>query len=260
MPKEIVGSIPEFTDEGTQEPEEVKEEKETPAESSTDEQPAEEESSENTEEEPSEGTEEPENARQVQGLETEKDKLLKDIQILRSVRRDLKEPNEKKEVDKQIEEKQDDLSDIDDATQSLVRRIIKSEGYVSNEGLDKKMYSQVKQEELDKFLNKYPEYKPENDPEDKNWKALQGELGYYKMPDNAHQIGQVLEKARRAVSKTPSGQGVTDAQKQKMAVAGAGASKGGTTRSSPSQSLTPDKREALSRGGWTEEEINEMYK
>ena len=265
MPKEIVGNIPEFTDEGTPEPEEVKEETETPSESSTDEQPAEEEPSESEdtqepEEEPSEDTEEPENVRQVQGLETEKDKLLNDIQILRSVRRDIKESSEQQKVDKQIEEKIDDLSDIDDATKDLVRRIVKTEGYVSKDKLDKKMYSQVKQEELNKFLNKYPEYKPENDPEDKNWKALQGELGYYKMPDDPYKVSQVLEKARKAISKTPSGRGATDAEKQKLAVAGAGASKGGVIRPSSSKSLTPDKREALSRGGWTEEEINAMYK
>lgn len=267
MPKEKVGKIPEFTSDETlgETQEEVKqEEKETPSEPSIEEKPAEEtsdgsEAEKTPEEETSEDTgEEPEESEElkaVQGLQEEKEKLLTDIRDLRGQRRDLRS-EETKEVTAQAK---DELKDLHPDDVKTIDRIIQARGYVSKDELNKKFYETVKQEELNKFLDKYPEFKPENDPEDKNWTAFQEELKYYRMPENPHQVSKVLEKARKSISVPSSDRSIAQASQKRMETAGVGA-KGGASKASPLQSFDPQDVDAMSRGGFSIEEIKEILK
>ena len=280
MPREVVGKIPEFTsEEGEGEKEEVKEtpaeeaveEKETPSEPSTEEEPAEETKEETKEEElkpPEEElsedtTEVDELAKkekerdkligQVEGLATTRDKLLGEITGLRGDRRELKE----KELIKVEKEIKDELKDVNPDDVVIIEKILKSRGYMSKDEAQKMFYDSIKQQELNKFLDKYPEYKPENDPSDVNWKTLQSELTDYRMPTDPHQVGRVLEKARRAIVKTsPSSERDTKAIKQRLKTASKGVV--GIQRSSPQGQLTPEQIGELRRGGFSEEEIKEM--
>ena len=262
----IVGKIPEFTDDGsnagmqvitgdvglqeevkkataTTQEQAVVEEKETPPEPPAENQPAEGETlSQDT----------AELARAVSGLQEERVKLLREISQLKGTRRELKQ-EQLTTVNQQIEE----LKDVHPEDVAIIDKILRSKGYVTKGEASQMFYDSVKQEELNKFLEKYPEYKPENDSSDINWSTLQRELKYYRMPDNPHEIREILERAHRSVVKVPSDRALP-AKKRQVELAGVGA--GGTQRSSSVKTLIPHYREELSRGGWSEEEIKQIEK
>ncbi len=120
---------------------------------------------------------------------------------------------------------------------------------------DKMFYEAVKDEELNKFLERYPEYKPENDPGDAHWNALQRELAYYRQPENPRQVAEVLERAHRGILKIPS-----DLSTRKRQVEIASVGKGGEQKSQASGAakFDPDRRAMLARGGFSEEDIQKM--
>ncbi len=255
-----IGSIPEFTnDDGAPAPEqeleevkqisteEVEEEKETPAEP-----PAESTEVEQTPAaESSEDTENQEDLERAKlGLHQEIVKLRKEVSELRGQRREIKQ-------DKLLvaEQKLEELQDVSPDDVNLIERVLKAKGYVKKDEVEKTFYERVKQDKLNVFLEKYPELKPENDPGDLNWSALQRELGYYRMPEDPNLITEVLERAYKNTVKVRSDVSVP-AKKRAIAVASVGA--GGTQNSSSRASLDPAKRQALLDGGWSEEDIQQI--
>lgn len=189
-------------------------------------------------------------SQQVQGLQEERGKLLKEIVELRGQRREIKQ-NELLKIEEKIEE----LKDVHPDDVVVIEKILRSKGYVTKDEAHKMFYDSVKQEELNKFLDKYPEYKPENDTQDINWGSLQKELGFYRMPDNPYMIKDVLERAHRVITKVSSGLNLP-VKKRQIEIAGAGA--GGVQRSSSHKALDPEKRLMLQQGGWSEEEIKKI--
>lgn len=262
MPKETVGEIPEFTGEtppeeiqepeevkkaGTEEPSEIpeekvpEEEKVTPAELPAEEKPP--EKGEIT------GEEIEELRKQIEGLSDEREKLLAEIRELRGQRRDIKTEELKK-----VEEKIDELKEVYPEDAILVEKIARAKGFLTKTEVQQMLYNQVKQEELNKFLEKYPQYKPDNDPNDINWNTLQKELSYYRLPENPHLINTVLEKAHRAISRPSSGRETAKEKRLETARIGGG----GIQRPPSRTTLTPRHRQELERGGWSEEEIKKI--
>lgn len=246
-----INMVPEFTnDEGTGVAESATEtlvdetivEKETPAETPTVETPAE---SDKPEVRDDSGLH-----KQVQGLQEERVKLLKEIQELRGQRREIK-----KEELKTVDEKLDELTDVNPEDVKVIDKILKSKGYITKQESQKMFYESVKQEKLNGFLEEFPEYKPENDPNDLNWNALQREIGWFAPPTDPKAWGTLLRKAHKEIAKAPTDRNV-EVKKQQLKTAGVGS--GGVQRSSSHKSLDPDKRAALERGGWSEEEIKQI--
>jgi len=273
MPRQKIGKIPEFTDEGIQEegvkepetlPEELEgleeevsgTEKDTPPESPPGEKPlGEEEVKEEAEEDTSP---EPEvRPEDIEGLQRERERLLKEIQELRRERRELKQ---KPAVEQPItQEEVDELKDLHPEDVALIERILRAKGYVRKDELERELYEKIEQEEIEKFLEKHPEFKPENDPDDRNWNALQEELKWYRKPENPRDIGKLLEKARRAIQGTGERSNTT-ATKKRLEIASQGGSSSVAQRSSSYTPLDEKKIEMLRRGGWSEEEIQEILK
>lgn len=257
MPEEIVGQVPGFTEDtpldktGT----EVNGEKETPTENLPSEtKPAKETSEEKvtSEETPGDDTKDTDALQQaVQALEQEKENILKDIVDLRGERRDLKE----KKVEK-IEEEIDELKDLHPDDIAVIDRVLKAKGYVQKTEMRKEIYEDVKQQEVNKFLKDFPEYKPENDASDSNWNALQKEMAFYALPKNPRMIGSLLKKAHKALKPFSEGSTKTETQKKQLQTAGVGS--GGKGSSSSLKSFDPDKVASLSRGGFTDEEIKNI--
>ena len=192
--------------------------------------------------------------RAVQGLQYERTSLLKEISELKGTRRELKQERLAK-----VTEQIDELKDVHPEDVAAVEKILRAKGYVTKEEQSKMFYNAVKDEKLNQFLEKYPEYKPENDPSDTRWRSLERELADYRMPDDPHKITGLLEKAHRAIAAlaTISGDRTLSAKKeQQIKLAGVGA--GGAQRSSSIKSLDPDRRYMLERGGWSEEEIKKI--
>ena len=251
MPGQTVGKIPDFTTDdsvaiGQEEVKEVTDEviepeKETPSAPPAEEKPA-----------PllDQGSEDTEAQRKIQALEEQRVKLLKEISELRGQRREIKQ-EKLLQVDEQIQE----MKDVHPEDAAIVEKVLRAKGYIRKDEAHQMFYDSVKQEELSKFLSKYPEYKPENDQNDLNWSALQRELGYYKMPSDPHAVGEILERAHRAVARVSSDP-IPQAKKRQLEVAGVGA--GGVQRSSSKKTLDPRYRQELERGGWSEEEIKRI--
>ena len=256
MADKIIGKLPEFDNDETPiedetgyeeekeatTDEEVEEETDTPSEPPTEEKPV--------------GNDDDDEIliKQTDALRVEREKLLKDIQELRGERREIKQ----KQIDV-VEEAIDELKDVHPDDKALIERVLKAKGYVRQEDVEKKLYETTKQQQLESFLNKHPEYKPENDKTDLNWSRLQRELEYYRMPSDPKKVGDVLERAHRNIAESISvGQNV-EVKKHLAKVASAG---GSTTRSPSSggHSLTPEQKETYRRGGWSEEEIKNIEK
>ena len=281
MPENRISKIPEFAEgsmSGEQEqevkesPEETQDEvKETPEESSPEEQPTEESTEEeSSEEDLSEDTTEeveetPSDVSKLQaqkeqaykeliGLTNQKAKLLQEVKSLRGDRRELREA-ELHKVEGQI---RDELKDINPEDIPKVERIVKKKGFVTNEDVQKMIYNTVKQQQLDTFLNKYPEFKQENDSDDVHWNALQKELSYYKMPTDPYRVSEVLEKARKGIQ-PKSSERDTQPVKQRLKTAQKGSTQG-IQRSSATSRLSSEEKEELRRGGWSEAEIIKMDK
>lgn len=241
MAENKIGSIPEFSTDGSvgeAGEEEVKETsvdeileegKETPSEPPADETPGEEETEEETTPAADAGSSNPELERQVKGLQEERTKLLKEIQDLRGTRREIKQ-QELITVNKQI----DELKDLNQQDIAVVERIMKAKGYLTKEESERMYYDAVKQEELNKFLTDYPEYKPENDPNDLNWSRLSRELGYYKLPKDPHGIREILLRAHQTLNPETSGRSSAAKQRQiQVASAGSGGAQRSSSRGTP---------------------------
>lgn len=254
-----IGKIPEFTKEESQE--EVKEEKDTLSESSTEEKPTEESETiseqeavkPEVKEEPSEDTDSV--AKQIQGLSEQRETLLREIQELRGARREIKK-EKLLEVETQLSE---ELTDIAPEDVAVIEKVLKAKGYVTKEEAKNLTYEDIKTQEVNKFLEKYPEYKPENDPNDLKWNSLNKIVSNFKRPNDARQIGQLLEMARRLSSpqQQTSGRDIGQLKKQMQSTA---LGSGGVQRSSNPSSLSDEQMQIYRNGGWTEEEIREIAK
>ena len=265
MPENKIGSIPEFTqdeslDLSNEPEEEVKEaeveESEEISETKTEEEEKEIPSVLPTEETPARKSDDSGNLEKtVQGLQEERVKLLKEIQELRGQRREIKQ-QEVLKVEQQI----DELKDLHPDDVNLIEKVLRSKGYMTKGEATQMAYDAVKQEELGKFLEKYPEYKPENDPNDLNWSALQREFQLYRMPQDPHQIGEVLVRAHRNVNgfKIPSERGGIPEKRKQIESASLGSGGNSQRSSSQRKTLTPAQRSLYERGGWSEEEIQEL--
>ena len=254
---EIKG-IPEFTkDDGIEEVKEtitdevVEEEKETPAELPAVEKPTKEvlETSEvDDTRETVLGLQ-----RAVQGLQDERVTLLKEITELKGSKREFKQI----ELDK-VQDKIDELKDLHPDDVNLIDRVMRSKGFIPKAEISKMFYKAVENEELNKFLVKYPEYKSENDPNDINWNSLQKELSFFRMPDDSRLISEVLERAHRSIQKISSDRSIS-LKKRQVEIASVGS--GGAPRSfSPKTTLDSDHKAMLRQGGFTEEDIVDMEK
>ncbi len=267
MPNDVVGKLPEFINDsssGEKEVEEVKEpvteevaelEKETPSElPAEEEKPAEVEA----EPQPSDDTKEIDAKEQfektVKGLRQELVNKHKEIAELRGQKREIV-----KQEELIIQQKVDDLKDLNSQDIELIERIMRAKGMMTKDEFQRSTYDQAKNEELNKFLDKYPEYKPENDPGDLNWNTLEKEIGLYKMPSDPRQIQTILERSHKQIARIPSDRNLS-VQKRQMRTAGVGGG-GNIQRSSAQKSsnqFTASQRAHFEKGGWSEAEISEM--
>lgn len=255
-----VGAIPEFTQDETQEEvkpvvapledETTEEETETPAESSSENQPVGEINPIISVEQ----TKEPgdEVVVQLNALQLERHRLLREISELKGQKRDIKQ----QELFK-VQDTIDEIEGVDPEDVKRMEAVLKKRGYVTQEEAHKMFYDSTKDTVLNQFLDKHPEYKPENDPGDLNWQTLNRELALYKMPTDPHRIAEILDRAHKSVRPLQSApkQNIP-AVKRQLEVASVGS--GGAQQSSSSKTLNARYKDELIRGGWTEEDIKNI--
>ncbi|MFZ2151785.1 MAG: hypothetical protein WAV09_01610 [Minisyncoccia bacterium] len=189
----------------------------------------------------------------VEGLKEAKRELIKELGDLRGQKRDLK----KQEI-AAIDQKVDDLKDVHPDDVALIERTLRAKGYVSQGEVNKMFYEARKQEEISKFLSEFPEYKPENDADNKKWSAIVSEASLYKEPDTPEGWATILRRAHRATGSQTVSDRTVAVKKHNVQVAGVGS--GGGQRSSSYKPFTPDQRWAMEKGGYTSEEISNLEK
>lgn len=172
------------------------------------------------------------------------------------------------EAEKKAE--QVDLSDVHPDDVTRIQKILKAGGYVSRAELDdreQKMftasYDQVKNQVVNDFIAKHPEYHPKNDVGDTRWNTLLGEYNLFNLPKDPRQINDLLERAHRLVSgKTlvPKDAAKILAQSKVNADSksfGGGSGGAAIPSSRKSGGIPKDARNYLK--GFSEEELSEMF-
>lgn len=241
--EEVVESTTEATTE-----EVVETEKETPAEPPAEPEKEEKPAPKESETRRSDDTENLEG--QLQALQNERVKLIKEVQELRGQKRELKK-EELFKVDNKIEE----LKDVAPEDVNLIEKVLRAKGYMTREEAEGMSYKAIQDEELKKFLDEFPEYRPENDQADVNWNTLQKALAIYAKPSDPRRWSELLRKAHRDIAPSYSGRAM-EVKKQQVKTAGVGAS--GVQRSSSRKTFDSEKRLILKQGGFTEEDIARM--
>jgi hypothetical protein len=216
------------------------------------------------EEKPSKATQEELDyvTREVQGLRAEKDIILKEIIDLRGDRRLVKQEQLEK-VETEITDAESKLhpEDLAILKSPAFVKALRDQGFVSRQELQK----DAQKQELDSFLEKYPEYKPENDPHDRNWNKLIEEYRRFNPVATRTEIRDNLERSRKLTSSTTpqSDRTALEAKRTQLRSGSVGGSgKTGSPKSSTqsvrsSNASDEDKIEALRRGGFSEDEIRE---
>ncbi len=245
---QIVGKIPEFTEDAP-----VNNEDGQPVEAQETETPSTPEEKPVTESDEGSGGGELEKA--IEKLQHERSELIKEVKELRGSKRELKQQQLQ-----QTQQHIDELKDLHPDDIGTIERVLRSKGYMTKDEAGQMFYEAVKNEELEKFLNKYPEYKPENDPDNIRWGAFERQIEKekdlgYSLPKNPHNLAVFLERVHGAIASPKT---TTDraAAERRIQIAGVG-SRGSQQSSSPKR-LDNERRQILSRGGWTEEEIQNI--
>lgn len=271
MANQVIGNIPEFTNDGGEPSKELKatalsavepleeaptggetqEETETPTEPPTEETP-----DEVVESQPVDNAGELKNEllSEIEGLRDARKELIYELKDLRGQKRELKE-QELKAVDDKI----DDLNDLNPDDVTIIDRIIKAKGYVAKEEVDKRFFEEKKNAQIDKFFKEFPEYNETNDPDRKKFAPLLDKLSMFREPKTLDEFNEFLRLAHTSLSgnKISSGR-ISAIQQQQVKTAGVGA--GGGQRPSSIEPFNAEKRAMFRAGGWSEEDIARMEK
>ncbi len=148
------------------------------------------------------------------------------------------------------------------ALKEVLPVLAKEMGYVRADELAGASYAEKAQETLDGFLDKHPEYLPENDKDGTLWNAFKAEYALFKQPSNPKDFSKIFERIHRDVFNIkPAGAlPKVNAQQEKTRVAShAGASSQGAAprERSGKPAASGFRTDALK--GFTDEEKAEMF-
>lgn len=147
-----------------------------------------------------------------------------------------------------------------DALREVIPALAEEMGFVRKDELSSNNFEEKSQDVLDTFLEKHPEYLPENDKDGSLWKAFGTEFSQYKTPTNPKDFARIFEKVHRDVlGIKPAGalQTKVKAQQEKTKVA----SHSGTSPAAPASRKAVKATGGLRTDmlkGFSQEEIDEM--
>lgn len=100
--------------------------------------------------------------------------------------------------------------------------LAKEMGFVRKDELAGSTYAERAQGELDSFLDKHPEYQPENDKDGTLWTAFKAEYQLYNKPANPKDFGKIFDRVHREVFGIKPSTGAlpkVNAQREKVSAA-----------------------------------------
>lgn len=199
---------------------------------------------------------EPTPEQRLEALHQEEEKIRHNIVELRKERRSVREEEVPLVVPK---EKRDDLSDIAESDVELIDKAARARGYMTRDEFQQITYKEKVNSFTDAWYEKHPEYKAENDPDDKNWKKLdEVTKQYFKAPKDPRDIGKILDLADQMIKPskiTPKTIASVAAAKEKLQANSKGT--GGSTPKAAKEAPNPKLRGAFQ--GFSEDELNEMF-
>lgn len=92
---------------------------------------------------------------------------------------------------------------VADSDVELFKQYAKKAGVATKdeiEAIRHQNYKVAQDKQVADFLEKYPEYKPENDSMNTKWGLLLSELAQYKAPANPEEWGKLLNKAHKIIA------------------------------------------------------------
>jgi hypothetical protein len=208
----------------------------------------------------------PDDPKAVEGLKSEAQLLKDEIVELRRVRRNLRgggepvEPPAAGSARTQPSEPAVDISDVEPEDVDRIERVLKAKGYVKKDQLAGVQAATMQDTEVDAFLERHPELKPENDPDDLRWSAFKRELTLFAQPKDRATFRKVLERAYKGVAPAAAPPTRTpDQQRGAIRRAGAGSGGGGhvTTTPRPSGGGIPSHLRGGMKG-FSQKELDEM--
>ncbi len=214
-------------------------------------------------EKPVEVTEDPDKDA-LEALKLQKESLMKEIVDLRRERRTVREEP------LVVQAKSDNtvVEGVNPQDVETIEKVIKAKGYVQKDELASMTYKEKEEAAKNDWLNKHPEYLPENDPDDKNWNALKSKVNsYFRAPANPAEVSLILDSAHAMLipQQKPlpvKGTAATAASQEKLkstSMAGAG---GSTTKDKPSVKTSSGKSIPKSMAhhliGFTDDEVKEL--
>ena len=144
-------------------------------------------------------------------------------------------PEKKKVLDKYKKEDLDTLKEVFDV-------MAEDMGFVRQEQLNKNSFQEKASETLDNFLEKHPEYLPQNDKDNLLWNRFKEEYGLYRPAQTVKELNKILNKVHREVFgiKPATALDKNVAAKEKIKVASHGSSsKPSPSREGVKRSTTP---------------------
>ncbi len=251
----------------------IDEEKETPSESSTELQPADESDDESDDEGDESDDSALPNPKPVAG-ETARERALRE-EITRVKRKLRAERGQKMfggvsapiNEDVLTDEDREFLAEVDPEQAANVEKLIaisaKKMGFVKKDEFVKQNYQDTAQSVLDDFLEKHPEYDEKNDPDGVLWGQFQKEYSQYKTPENPKDLNRIFSKIHKevfGVITDDSGLKQVEAKKEKLKVASHSASSGGSSSVTDS-SLDEETKKLVDSGalkGFDDETLKEL--
>lgn len=135
-------------------------------------------------------------------------------------------------------------------------------GYVRSDQLAGQSYNERASAELDSFLEKHPEYLPENDKDNMLWGQFQNEFAMYRQPPDPKTFKRIFERVHRdvfGIKVAGEGKGATVAAQRKVASAshaGASAPARAVTSTRPKTNTSGLRLDMLK--GFSEDEIADL--
>lgn len=134
-------------------------------------------------------------------------------------------------------------------------------GFVRQDQLGATTYQQKATEVLDEFLEKHPEYQPQNDKGNVLWDRFKQEYSIYKPTQNPKDLKRILEKVHKEVFgiKPATAFNSNDAAKEKIRVAShSGNSRPAPSREGVKRNVAPQGLRTDMLKGFSDEEIAEL--
>ena len=146
-----------------------------------------------------------------------------------------------------------------EALREVVPVLAEEQGYVKADQFSQTQYNERAEAELDKFLDKHPEYSIEQDKDGTLWNSLKSEFSLYAKPVNPKDYAKILNRAHSVIFNIkPAGdKGQVAAAQRKIQVAShAGASS--PTRTNSSRPINNQGLRLDMLKGFSDEEKDQM--